>query len=566
MLFPTAYQCSGRGRLRFSASARLGVLVLVTIFSMVTRHDNDDRRPLASDVLLELVDSPDEASDSPEVEADMSWLDILKYLPTTEIPLVLEKHIRGQLDSGTPEPPAPATRGDDARPSLSPGDSEGAPTGSAGSAVEDGIIKPHRQAPLVTPPLVSPEVSTSAPVVAGKGRKKRGQQQQQQQQQRDGGKDAVKSELQELWQHAKTIYDAKGHILQLATDQWGCRFVQLRLDSVDEGEANLIVSELLEHITDLSTDSYGNYVVQKMIEASAANKTRLGLIVEQLVGEVFRLSVHVYGCRVIQRAISATCVPLPQQHALLVSELKGRIQECAEDAHGNHVIQKIIEVERPVQKLQFIVDALTPSASWLAAHACGCRVIQRLLETCPTDMITKMRTSIVRACAELSTNSFGNYVIQHVIVYGTQRDRKAIYSYVMEDFAAASCHKFSTNVVDKCLQHLSMSELAHVISVVLGDSGDEAASIVAWGGTAGEAAALSVMLRDRYGCAIVSRLLELAPSEMIERSRLVWKLKEQLPALRKSSFAKHLVAAVESTHAGSVPPVFGQFSRQLSGH
>ncbi|KAF4721272.1 hypothetical protein FOZ62_012111, partial [Perkinsus olseni] len=135
----------------------------------------------------------------------------------------------------------------------------------------------------------------------------------------------------------------------------------------------------------------------------------------------------------------------------------------------------------------------------------------------------------------------------------------------MEDFAAASCHKFSTNVVDKCLQHLSMSELAHVISVVLGDSGDEAASIVAWGGTAGEAAALSVMLRDRYGCAIVSRLLELAPSEMIERSRLVWKLKEQLPALRKSSFAKHLVAAVESTHAGSVPPVIGQFSRQLSG-
>ncbi|KAF4697972.1 hypothetical protein FOZ62_017137, partial [Perkinsus olseni] len=129
---------------------------------MVTRHDND-RRPLASDVLLELVDSPDEASDSPEEEADMSWVDILKYLPTTEIPLVLEKHIRGQLDSDTPEPPAPATRGDDARPSLSPGDSEGAPTGSAGSAVEDGIIKPHRQAPLVTPPLVSPEVSTSAP-------------------------------------------------------------------------------------------------------------------------------------------------------------------------------------------------------------------------------------------------------------------------------------------------------------------------------------------------------------------------------------------------------------------
>ncbi|EER20525.1 pumilio, putative [Perkinsus marinus ATCC 50983] len=408
--------------------------------------------------------------------------------------------------------------------------------------------------------MVTESPSTSVPPAGGKGRKKRAQQQKEAQ------REAAKSELQELWQHATTIYDVKGHVLQLATDQWGCRFVQLRLEAPDEGEANLIVCELLEHITDLSTDSYGNYVVQKMIEVSADVETRLGLIVDQLVGEVFRLSVHVYGCRVIQRAIAATCVPLPQQHALVISELKGRIQECVEDAHGNHVVQKIIEIERPVEKLQFIVDALTPSASWLAAHACGCRVLQRLLETCPPDMITKMRTSIVRSCAELSTNSFGNYVIQHVIVYGTQADRKAIYSYVMEDITAASCHKFSTNVVDKCLQHLTMVELAHVISVVLGDSGAEAASIAAWGGSAGEAVALSVMLRDRYGCAIVSRLLELAPSEMIERSRLVWKLKEQLPALRKSSFAKHLVAAVESIHAGSLPPVPGQFSRQLSAH
>ncbi|KAF4671714.1 hypothetical protein FOL47_001321 [Perkinsus chesapeaki] len=521
-------------------------------------------RPLASDVLLELIEPSEEGADgSPNAcDDELQWQELLKYLPTTEVPLFLAQHFQ-TLTTEAPVPAAAAPKvTEETKPVLARKASDKSAGSAESSNAEDGIIKPHKQAPLVTPPLAeaaAPTVAASGQVV-GKGKKKRGQQQ------RENTKEGMKSELQGLWQHAKTIYDVKGHILQLATDQWGCRFVQLRLDSTDAGEANSVVSELLEHITDLSTDSYGNYVVQKMIETSVDDESRLSLVVEQLVGEVFRLSVHVYGCRVIQRAIAATCKALPQQHALLVSELKGRIQECVEDAHGNHVIQKIIEVERPVQKLQFIVDALTPSASWLAAHSCGCRVIQRLLETCPADMVTTMRTSIVRSCEELSTNSFGNYVIQHVIVYGTPRDRKAIYEYVMEDFAAASCHKFSTNVVDKCLQHLTMSELAHVISVVLGDAGDEAASIAAWGGSAGEAATLLVMLRDRYGCAIVSRLLELAPSEMIERSRLVWKLKEQLPVLRKSSFAKHLVAAIESTHAGSVPPAIGQFSRQLPAH
>ncbi|EEQ97362.1 pumilio, putative, partial [Perkinsus marinus ATCC 50983] len=275
----------------------------------------------------------------------MSWADVFKYLPTTEIPLVLQRRVREQLNSeASTKPVSTARRSSSLRPSLSPAGSDEVLFGSACSVVEDGIIKPHRQAPLVTPPLVmvTESPSTSVPPAGGKGRKKRAQQQKEAQ------REAAKSELQELWQHATTIYDVKGHVLQLATDQWGCRFVQLRLEAPDEGEANLIVCELLEHITDLSTDSYGNYVVQKMIEVSADVETRLGLIVDQLVGEVFRLSVHVYGCRVIQRAIAATCVPLPQQHALVISELKGRIQECVEDAHGNHVVQKIIEIERPV--------------------------------------------------------------------------------------------------------------------------------------------------------------------------------------------------------------------------
>ena len=49
-------------------------------------------------------------------------------------------------------------------------------------------------------------------------------------------------------------------------DQHGCRFLQKQLDVLGSKAADLIFEETKFHTIELMTDSFGNYLMQKLIE------------------------------------------------------------------------------------------------------------------------------------------------------------------------------------------------------------------------------------------------------------------------------------------------------------
>lgn len=59
----------------------------------------------------------------------------------------------------------------------------------------------------------------------------------------------------------------------------------------------------------------------------------------------------------------------------LLKELDGNVMRCVHDQNGNHVIQKCIE-SVPTEKLKFIVSSFTGQVATLSCHPYGCRVIQ----------------------------------------------------------------------------------------------------------------------------------------------------------------------------------------------
>ena len=64
-----------------------------------------------------------------------------------------------------------------------------------------------------------------------------------------------------------------------------------------------------------------------------------------------------------------------EQKAQLVRELDGNIMRCVRDQNGNHVIQKCIE-SIPTNKIGFILSAFRGQVANLSMHPYGCRVIQ----------------------------------------------------------------------------------------------------------------------------------------------------------------------------------------------
>lgn len=134
---------------------------------------------------------------------------------------------------------------------------------------------------------------------------------------------------------------------------------------------------------------------------------------------------------------------------------------------------------------------------------------------------------------ELSKNKFGNYVIQKILEKGVRsQDRKAICHSLLGNARMLSIHKFSSNVVEKCIQYCKAEDKALVIRELLGvdqvDNEEESQSIY-------------FMMDNKYGNYVVQKAIEEASPE--QRLNFYGKIKKSSPS--PSNFVKHVINCLD---------------------
>ena len=142
---------------------------------------------------------------------------------------------------------------------------------------------------------------------------------------------------------------------------------------------------------------------------------------------------------------------LVEQQDEMIAELKPKLAQITKDIHGNHVIQKVIEVA-PKKIMSNIMNGNRGRFHQLAAHNYGCRVVQRMLEFCTPAEKKELMREIHDNADFLVGDQFGNYVAQHVIEWGDSGDRNRLIELVTRQLLQLSRHKFASNVVEKCIE------------------------------------------------------------------------------------------------------------------
>lgn len=327
------------------------------------------------------------------------------------------------------------------------------------------------------------------------------------------------------------LSEIKDNVVEFATDQHGSRFIQQKLESASPDDRDAILRQALTEAQRLMTDVFGNYVVQKLLDHGGANAVKL--IAAELEGRMLVLSLHMYGCRVVQKALE---VLEPGARSVLVRELDGHVLKCIRDQNGNHVIQKCVELVEP-ESVQFIVDSVHGQAVQLAGHSYGCRVVQRILEHGAPSQKAPIMVEIMSCITDLIKDQYGNYVIQHVVEHGTREERSIIMNLVRGEVCDLSQHKFASNVVERCLQHGSLDERQILIEILIMGEGDPNSS------------PLNHLVRDQFGNYVVQRVLDVARPP--QRERVVTILRAQVPAIKKYSYGKHIIARLEEHQSNS---------------
>jgi hypothetical protein len=108
--------------------------------------------------------------------------------------------------------------------------------------------------------------------------------------------DLKSTDLKPLPQNYNSVDEVTGRIYLMAKDQHGCRFLQKKLTEGIPKDIEKIFLEIIDYIVELMTDSFGNYLVQKLLEVcDEAQQIQILRTITRKPGELVRISCDMHG-------------------------------------------------------------------------------------------------------------------------------------------------------------------------------------------------------------------------------------------------------------------------------
>jgi len=272
-----------------------------------------------------------------------------------------------------------------------------------------------------------------------------------------------------------------GNVRRLSRDQVGCRLLQQALDEDGPDAATAILSEGLTFWAEAMVDPFGNYLFQKILERITPDE-RITLV-SSVSTRLVNASLNLHGTRSVQKIVEVCAIDEEEREdeeeknkekeieedddeadkknrkkktkdsaaKILTDALKPSAARLCIDSHGNHAIQRIL-LKLPYQHAQFIFDAVAASVEDVARHRHGCCVIQRCLDSRHSAARSHLVGRIVEKSLELMQDAYGNYVVQYVLDVCGDDEVHAICESVVGKVCLLAVQKFSSNVMEKCLE------------------------------------------------------------------------------------------------------------------
>ncbi|KAL5535291.1 MPF1 [Sanghuangporus sanghuang] len=211
-----------------------------------------------------------------------------------------------------------------------------------------------------------------------------------------------------------------------SSDQQASIFLQQKLKVADEKERAKIVDAICTRGTEMMSHRFGNWAVQRCLEAASSAEERRK-IAACMRGNVVELATNCYGCHVLQKALDCE----EDIRLLIVSELLlGDPAKTLINKHASHVWSKIMELSwtPPAPPIfAYVNKALQGKWASLACHETGSLVVQHafenLEESAKDGIVDELLNRGPAVFAEVAKNQWGSYCIQHILEHGSLKHR-----------------------------------------------------------------------------------------------------------------------------------------------
>ncbi|ODH24185.1 hypothetical protein ACO22_05329 [Paracoccidioides brasiliensis] len=313
----------------------------------------------------------------------------------------------------------------------------------------------------------------------------------------------------------------QGELYSMCKDQYGCRYLQKKLEEQNPAHVQMIFLETHIHVVELMTDPFGNYLCQKLLEYS--NDEQRTALINNAAPQLVKIALNQHGTRALQKMIEF--ISTPEQTQTVIKALRGRVVELVQDLNGNHVIQKCLN-RLSATDAQFIYDAVGASCVPVGTHRHGCCVLQRCIDHASGDQRARLIEQITKNAFTLVQDPFGNYVVQYILDLNERHFIEPICRSFRGNIPALSKQKFSSNVIEKCIRTADNQCRAALIEEMLVPS------------------ELEKMLRDSFANYVVQTAMDFADPD--SRNKLIDAIRPILPAIRQTPHGRRITGKIMS--------------------
>lgn len=324
-----------------------------------------------------------------------------------------------------------------------------------------------------------------------------------------------------------SVEACKGKIGELAREQEGCRFLQRKLEEGGAEAVEACLEEALEEAPELMRDPFANYLLQKLCDlCDDEQRERIFRAVARPRGdgrtEAVACGLDAHGTRALQKLVESITT---REHARLCAEaLETGCLPLMRDLNGHHVLQRCLR-RLPADLSEFIYRCAHQEVRQVACHRHGCCVLQRCLDYGEESRRQLVASSVAEAAPTLANDPYGNYAVQYALRAGPLSTVDQCLSSLQGRFPELAVEKFSSNVVERCLEVASSQWRETIVRELLNSP------------------LLPSILSGPYGNFVAQSCLRLAHDSL--RSELLAAVQPHLPSLRQSSYGRRVLLRLE---------------------
>ena len=304
-------------------------------------------------------------------------------------------------------------------------------------------------------------------------------------------------------------------------EQKGAKYIQKKIEEKNPDFLFKLYEQIKNNLYDIMTNQYGNYVIQKFVEN--CDKKLLSNMLKNLSinnGKIlYEISINNYGTRPLQKLIENLSNNMTQQDInIILNFAKGNTLNLIKDINGNRIIQSIIQNIKNKELLSPIYKEINENITEIIKTKSGCCVFAKIIINIIEEDLNSMTDIIINNIENLINDEFGNISLKRLIKLNNENFNNKIYNYIKDNLMQLSCQKFSSNVIDACVDN-NTSLKKKVIKKLIENENN-----------------ITDLILDQYGNYIIQNALQ--NSEKNEFYIIIQHIKENEKKLKQTNHGK----------------------------